>query len=230
MEQLTPGSFGDLIGTVTTHLVHADSMAKDATLDRTLKAFDSGNFDLTTEVGLIGLDQPLKLSMNLPKAILTPLNPIEIQEAKMNLSMDISSHEESASALDSETEVSGSATVGAGLFKASMSVKANVGVHKSQKRSTDKRSSCEVDVTMGQGEQPEGVGRILDAMLTVVDKGTDMNLMLIEVQADKMRAAASDMDDSDETDTDDGFGDDANIASEDAGNGTDGNNDSDSGN
>lgn len=205
MEQLTTGSIGHLIGTCAANIVQADTMSKNEAVERTIKAFEAGNFDLATEVGLIGMDTPLKIAMNAPKAILMPLNPIVISDATIDISMDISSHTESETTVDSDETVEGKASFGIGLFKASMSVKAHVGVHHSNKRSTDKRSSCAVHIEMTQGEAAEGAMRLLDGMLLAVDKAMDMNLQLIDVEADILRnqALGDGSDAADDSDADD---------------------------
>ena len=187
MQALDAGSLGDLMSTFAVSCVHADSLSKNEAMARAIDGLNQGNFDWKTEVSLIGRDNPLRMAMNIPKVIVMPLAPIIISEAHLEINMDISSHTESETTIDSKTEVSGSASVGAGFFKASMSVKASVGVHSSNKRSTDQRSSCKVEITMVQGETPEGLSRLMDAALTVVDKGTEMNLKLIDIEAEKVR-------------------------------------------
>ena len=133
-----------------------DSLSKNEAMARAIDGLNQGNFDWETEVSLIGFDQPLKMQMSIPKAIALPLNPIVISEAHLKINMDISSHTESETTIDSKSEVSGKASVGFGFFKASMSVKASVGVHSSNKRSSDQRSSCEAEITMVQGDLLEG--------------------------------------------------------------------------
>ena len=188
MAELDSGSLGDMVGTFTTHIVHADSMSKYATLDRNIEALNQGNFNWETSISLIGMEERLRLKMNLPKAILMPLQPILISQATLKMNMDVSSHHESSSQKDSEEEVSGKVSVGAGFLKASMSVKAKLGQHSSKKRSTDNRSSCEAEVVMEQGETPEGVSRLLDASLDLVDRGMDANMSLIALEETKLRA------------------------------------------
>ena len=203
MQALDAGSLGDLISTFTVSCVHADSLSKNEAMARAIDGLNQGNFDWETEVSLIGIDKPLRMAMNIPKVIVMPLAPIIISEAHLKINMDISSHTESETTIDSKTEVSGSASVGIGFFKASMSVKASVGVHSSNKRSTDQRSSCEAEITMVQGETPEGLSRLMDAALTVVDKGTEMNLKLIDIEAEKVRNQVTATDGTDDTPTDD---------------------------
>ena len=187
MAALDAGNLGALIGEFTTNCVHADSMSKIAAMDRVITAFKEGNFDLETEVSLIGMKTPLQTKINAPKAILMPLNPLVIDQATLKINMMVASHEQSESSLDSHSEVAGKATVGFGLFKASMSIKASVGVHKSNQRSSDQRSSCEAELVMRQGEAAEGVSRLVDAVLDTVDKGLDLNAALIDSQAKKLK-------------------------------------------
>lgn len=218
MAALDSGSLGALIGTFATHIVHADSMSKREDLERNIQALNEGNFDWNTYMSLIGMEDKLELNINVPKAILMPLQPILITRALLKINMDVSSHEESSKQLDSEEEVSGKATVGFGLFKASMSMRAKLGQHISSKRSTDNRSTCEAELEMGQGETPEGVSRLLDASLMLVDKGLDMNMSLIEIQEQIMRGKL--LDSAETNDDGNGGSDDGNFI-EDNGNSSD---------
>ena len=188
-QQLDSGSLGALIGTFTTNIVQADSAAKQACLERDLAAFDAGNFDWHSEMSLIGMeDNPLKLQMSVPKAICLPLQPVEISRAYLEIFMYVSSHTEEKTTTDIKTEVQGKASIGLGLWKASMSVKASMGQHHENQRSSDNRSSCKAIVEMGQGETPEGISRLLDAQYTLVDKGMDINMAVMEIKKEELRA------------------------------------------
>lgn len=202
MPPLDAGSLGALLGTFITHIVQGDSMAKEACMERDIAAFNAGNFDLKSELGVIGMDDKLEVSMSVPKAMVLPLQPILITQAELDINMSVSSSESSSTDIDSQTEVQGSASIGFGFWKASMSVKSSLGVKSSNRRSTDQRSTCEAKVIMGQGDAPEGISRILDGLLIMIDKGMDINLAIVERKAKALNdKALGDSDDQkDESD------------------------------
>ena len=80
---------------------------------------------------------------------------------------------------------------------------AHTAVHSTQKRSSDYRATCDTKLTMVQGETPEGINRILDALLLTVDKGMEINEKLIDRQAQQLTAETDTGGSDDTTDTDD---------------------------
>ena len=219
------GTLDGLITGFTTSIVNADSLSKHRAAELAIDAFDAGNFDLISEVSLIGLDTPLRTSVSVPKALIMNLNPIVISNATMKTSMSVSAATESESSKDVGSDMEGKGTGGFGPVKVSVSVKAHTAVHSSQKRKSDYRSSCDTELIMEQGETPEGINRLLDAMLLTVDKGMEINEKLIDVQAQQLtREADAPINNSDDS-ADDDFSDndsgDDDFSDNDSGNGAD---------
>ena len=183
-------TLGALIGTFTRECVTADAMSKDLAMARTIEAFNAGNFDLISQVSLIGMDTPLETRINVPKAIVMDLKPLIISEAVMETSMSVSSSEVSELSSDTEAEAEGEGSANYGLFKVRVRVRAKTSVHSSNKRTSDKRASCDTKLTMIQGEAPEGAMRLLDALLISVDKGMEINEKIIESKAQKLAQQA----------------------------------------
>ena len=170
------------LGAFTTSMVQADSMAKDAAAERFFNVADRPNINIQTEVSIIGSDTPFTIGVSVPPVMVTKTGPIEIKEAKLSLGMNINVHSESAKdkdvKIDSETKVSG----GWGPLKFSQTIRSAVGIRSSQKRSTDKSAHCDVDMTMGQSDAPEGQMIILDAFATCMKRTMDLNMALVERQ------------------------------------------------
>ena len=170
------------LGTFTTAIVEADGMAKDAAAERFFRVVERDNLDISAKMTLIGNDQPFTIGVNVPPVMVTKTGPIEIQEANLSLGMNVHAMQESSKDTDSKTEVSGRASIGWGMFKASLGLKSTVGVRSHQKRASDYSAHCDVDVKMGQSEPPEGQMIILDAFATCLKRNMDLNMALVEQQ------------------------------------------------
>ena len=225
-EQNYSKTLGDLIGAFTTHCVEADSMSKDEAIDRTIKMFNAGNFDLKSSVSLIGMDTPLETNISVPKAIIANLNPLVISQAEMETSMSVSAHTESEQSVDEDIGMEGSGSGGFGPIKVKVKISSHTSVHSSQKRSSDYRATCDTKLVMIQGQTPEGLSRLLDAMYLTVDKGMELNELLIEQQAAQLREQVDGSGGTD--DADDGDDDFSDSDSDSTDNNSDDNNDNDS--
>ena len=219
------GTLDGLITGFTTSIVNADSLSKHRAAELAIDAFDAGNFDLVSEVSLIGLGTPLRTSVSVPKALIMDLNPILISNATMKTSMSVSASTESERSSDKAIDSKASGSGGFGPVKVSVSIKAHAAVHSSHKRKKDYRSTCDTELTMDQGETPEGINRLLDAMLLTVDKGMEINEKLIDVQARQLtREADAPINNSDDS-ADNNFSDDDSgdndFSDNDSGNGAD---------
>ena len=183
---------GKVLGGFIQACVDGDSEAKDAYVDRQIRLMsqEKPNAEFQAEVTLIGMKQSLVTKISVPKIILAPSKPFTIQEANLSMDMSVSAHSEDSLAVKSDTEVEGSASVGFGIFKGSMRIKAAVSVAKDQKRSSDYTSTTHVDVKMAQGEAPEGLMKIIDALNMTTVKGLALNAELIDRQYQLLVAEA----------------------------------------
>ena len=172
--------------------VIADNAAKDAFVDRQIElmAQEEPNAEFKARTTLIGLDEALETKVSVPKMILAPPKPLVIDRAFLSLDMTVSAHSEESLAIQSDTEVEGSASVGFGVFKGSMRVKAAVSVASDKKRSSDYTSTTHADITMVQGEAPEGLMKIIDSLNQTTVRALELNADLIENQYLQLRAAA----------------------------------------
>ena len=189
-EQNFSANMGHTLGAFCRHVVEADNNAKDAFIQRVMKLIELPNIDIKTESSLIGLDEKLQTHLSVPPVIIAPVNPIEIQEATLDMSMEVSAHQEETTSVASETEVSGSAKIGLGMIGSiRVSVKANVSVSNERKRTSDYRATTDVHVAFKQGETPEGVSRLLDSINSTVSKSLEINEKLVDAKSRKLIGA-----------------------------------------
>ena len=191
--KLDSGSMGDLIATFTSNLNKADNIGQNNMLARNLQILELGNFNFTAEMGILGIEDTLKMAMSPPKAIAAPLGGLLIKKAAFELNMFVESQIKSKSSVDSKTDVHSGAKGGGLFYKAHIDIHATLGTHNENQRDTDSRSSCKVFIEMEQAPPPEGMQRLTDALYLFVDKGMEVNLQLIEVQKEQVKAKANEI-------------------------------------
>ena len=168
-------NIAETIGAFTVAIVKADSMAKDAAADRTIRLLQGENVKAGATISLIGSDTPLNVAMSLPRVAFTKVGPIEIEKATLKMGMTVSASQESASHLDSKTNIQVGASVGWGPFKASTKINSTISVSSDQKRKSDYSAHVDADVTMSQAEPPEGVKLVVDAINELVRVGLEIS-------------------------------------------------------
>ena len=173
-------------------MVVADNSAKDAYVHRQIQLMnqEEPNVEFMARTTLIGLEEALVTKVSVPKIILAPNRPLQIESAHMSMDMSVSAHSEDNLAIQSDTEVEGSASIGLGLFKASMRIKASLSVASEKKRSSDYTSTTHADLTMNQGEAPEGLMKIIDSLNLTTTRALELNADIIERQYPALVAAA----------------------------------------
>lgn len=180
-------TMGELLGAFTSHIVEADTQSKNAALQRieTLLAGENIRFAATTK--LVGLDQELETKVSVPRITIGPINPVIIDSATIKTSMTVSATQESQTTVNASAGVETAANFGIpGLGGGSVKINAQTSVESSQKRQDDYTSTCEVEVTMKQGDPPEGLMKIIDALNETTAKGLELNGRIIEVQATRL--------------------------------------------
>ena len=177
-------------------MVEADNMAKDAYVERQIELMgqEEPNVEFRARTTLIGLEQALETKVSVPKIVLAPSRPIQIEEANMSMDMTVSAHSEEATAVDFGLEAEGEAGVGVGPFQAKLRVKASLAVHHEKKRSSDYTSTTHADLRMTQGEAPEGLMKIIDSLNATTVRALDLNADLIDRQyAELVRATGGEL-------------------------------------
>lgn len=189
-EQSYNNNLGAVIGRFATAIVEADSMAKDAHLQRALSLFEVPNPEFSAKTSLIGMKDGLETKISVPAITATDVRPVVIEEATLELDMTVSASRVSENTLQSKTAMKGSAgfRVGWGIFSVSgsMEVSSDVSVGKMDKRSSDYRSHTNAKMRMVQGPLPEGLALIMDALNKNTSGTLELNKMIVAQQANRI--------------------------------------------
>ena len=177
---------GGIIGSFTVAAVEADNMAKDATIHRYISLLEQGNVEFKANTTLIGMEEKLETGLSMPAIAVAPIEPIVVEEAELSMSMTVSAHQETSLAVDAGVEAEGTAGLGIGPFQAKVKIKASVSVKSDKKRSSDYSATTDVRVRLRQGTPPEGLQKVIDALVANTEKGLAINERLIDRQAQLM--------------------------------------------
>jgi len=150
-------SIGGTMANFAMAAVIADSAAKDANIVRILELLERPNIDMSATTSLVGLDSNLEARINVPVVAISPINPLIVDNAHIVMDMSVSAHQSDTLNVKSDTTVSATASFGIGLFKISGTLTANVSVAKEQKRSSDYSATTHAELTLKQGDVPEGL-------------------------------------------------------------------------
>ena len=172
-------NLGNQLGGIVTALSAADAATKAAALERQVTILGMDNIQASAKTSILGNDTPLSVNYDAPAAIVSDMRALVVQEASIETTMNVTASTEETSSLKSETTVGGEASFGFGMFKATATFNASVGVDKSQRRKSDYTSTLAISIKMGQSEAPEGVLRIIDSMNEVVKAATEINTALM---------------------------------------------------
>lgn len=168
-------NLGNQLGGIVTALSNADAATKAAALDRQVTILAMDNITASANTSVIGQQDPLSVQYDVPAAIVSDMRALVVNEATIETTMNINASTEDSTAIKSDTTAGGSGSVGFGLFKATASFSATVGVDKTMRRASDYSSSLNIMIKMSQSEAPEGMMRIIDNMNEVVKTATEIN-------------------------------------------------------
>ena len=168
-------NLGNQLGGIVTALANADAATKAAALDRQVTILSMDNIIASANTSVIGQQEPLSVQYDVPAAVVSDMRALVVHEATIETTMNINASTEDTTAIKSETTAGGEGSVGFGLFKATASFSATVGVDKNMRRASDYSSSLNIVIRMGQSEAPEGMMRIIDNMNEVVKTATEIN-------------------------------------------------------
>ena len=172
-------NLGNQLGGIVTALSTADAATKAAALDRQVRILSMDNITASANTTVIGQSQPLSVSYDVPAAIVSDMRALVVNEATIETTMNVNARTEDSTAIKSETTAGGEGSIGFGMFKATASFSATVGVDKNQRRSSDYSSSLNITIKMTQSDAPEGMMRIIDSMNDVVKTATEINTAIM---------------------------------------------------
>ena len=182
---------GKVIGSFALSCVDADNRSKDAYVARQIELMgqEEPNVEFLARTTLVGMERSLETIVSVPKIILAPSTPIMIERAFISMDMTVSASSEDNLAVGADIEAEGEAKLGP--LPVSLRVKANVSVDKSSKRASDYTSTTHAELTMVQGPAPEGLMKIIDSLNMTTVRALELNSILIEDQAEKLRVEAT---------------------------------------
>ena len=117
--------------------------------------------------------------------MVTPNNPVVVSEANLHMSMSVSAQDSSEANKEYGGDLTAEGKVGWGPFSLSAKLSAHVSVSSTQKRSSDYSSTTDATLTMVQGPCPEGLAKIVDALVETVDTALRINAQLSMLTAQK---------------------------------------------
>ena len=167
---------GPQLGGMATAIVEADAVSKQRTLQRQVEILGMDNLITSASTTIIGRDDPLRVDYDVPVAVVADMRGLEVQTATIKTTMNVSASREDNLSVNSQTEASGTAKIGFGMFSASANFKSSVGVNRDVRRKSDYSSTLEVDINMAQSPVPEGLMKVLDSMNKVVEAATEINI------------------------------------------------------
>ena len=194
-------NIGSVVGKFAVAIVEADSMAKDSHAARVINLSQKDNAEFKTETKLIGMEDSLETRMSIPLMSITDLRPVQVERAELEMDMTVSASNESTTDIQSKTGMEAGASAGWGPFSASVKITADVSVGKTDKRTSDYRSHTNAKLIMTQGDTPEGLALILDAMNQTVATRLEINKSLAQRKAGEISPKASSGEIAEETET-----------------------------
>ena len=172
---------GGVIAKFARGCVLAHNEACDAYLERMLALFeDPANADFQAETSLIGLDEPLRTKVSVPKVSLMPPMALGVREAELTMDMTVAAHSEDATAVNLGVEAEGEASLPLGPISARVRVKASLSVSHEKKRHSDYSSTTHARLVMGPIDPPEGMMKIIDALNATTVRALEVNEKLID--------------------------------------------------
>ena len=157
---------GGQLSAIALAAVNTDLAAKDALMKRNMKVLEADPVAFTGEKR--DGDAVRSVSYLVPAAALVDMGGLQVESVDFNSTMNIHSSNETSDTLTSDVETNATVEFGFGPVSGSASLTASVGIEKSQKRSSDYSRSVELNVALRQTQPPEGLARLLDALVDEV--------------------------------------------------------------
>ena len=161
------------------------------------------NLEIESLMSLLGIDPGLKYSASLPSILRGRLRGLFMTEVELEGHMDVhaSTSDETHTTFKSATDVSGK--VGWGPVSVGVKIHAEAGVDSTRKRDSDYSAGIKWRIVCGTEPPPEALMKIVDALVRMQNTVTDMNMTIVEVEAEALRKKAFDAANSDSDDAPD---------------------------
>ena len=163
---------------------------EDMYMERLDHLFSLPNFSIVSLMSLLGIDPGLRYSANLPRLVAAKLGPLLIEEVELEGHMDVHASEEDDTHKEAKTGFEGSGKIGYGPVSIGIKVHGSMGISEDKKRSSDYSAGIKWRILAKKQDPPEALMKIIDALVRMQDKVTDMNMSIVEAEAETLRAAA----------------------------------------
>ena len=150
------------------------------------------NLEINTLMSLLGIKPGLRYSASLPSIIRARLKGLFMEEVELDGHMDVSASTSDETRLKSDTSTDVSAKVGWGPVSVGVKIHAQVGVENERKRTSDYSAGIKWRILCKTDEPPEALMKIVDSMVRMQDMVTDMNMTIVQAEAEVLRQKAFD--------------------------------------
>ena len=164
----------------------ADGLARMQSVEITRQILALPNVTLEQKIDILNRDKPLVYAASLPAVTFAETRPFLAETADLEMSMNVSASTTSEKSLDSQSEGSGKATFGFGLFKGEIGMKASVSTKSNQKRASDYSATTDMKLHMARHPVPEGFAKALDAMNAVAKACNDINVAIAQREIERV--------------------------------------------
>ena len=188
-------SLGQVLGQAVTGLIEADAKGQQTRI-RVLQAIvqdDKGNprppLDFVTQVNGKSGKEITQTTISAPLLALVENSQFALDEAYIELDMEVASHAEDNFSLGAQIGAEGEAGLGIGPFQANVKISANMSVDKSSKRASDYTSKTHAWVKMKRIPAPETLCKIVDSITETVNAGIDIQRVEAGIDVQKYAQA-----------------------------------------
>ena len=161
------------------------------------------NLEIESLMSLLGIDPGMKYSASLPSILRARLRGLFMTDVELEGHMDVHASTEESTNTKAESGFEGSGKVGWGPVSCGIKIHGSMSVESSRKRTSDYSAGIKWRIVCGTEEPPEALMKIVDALVRMQNTVTDMNMTIVEAEADALRQQAFDNNAGGDTDTDD---------------------------
>ena len=170
-------SFTDILTRFVVGQIEADFGGQQAFIEMLKDASQEENLELETKVSIMDTPDLLELTQSMPMAVTLDSDKPAVVSSRIKMSLNVE-----ASTLDAKTSSkSGKVKVGSNAIAGAFGIglEGSMAVNKEHKRTSDYRSTVEVELEMGRVPVSEGLRRIMDGHIRVMDLAMRINEALV---------------------------------------------------
>ena len=175
-------------------VVESDFISKHKWMSLVLELAKQENVDIKATISILKGKNPLTMDLSAPMLCIAMLRPLGIDSVDIESDLNISMSQDFSRHIGAETKVEADAHFNTVFGGGGVKVTASATVAQDRKRHSDMRAHVSCKIHMAPQELPEGMARIVDSALKVVDAGCRINESIMGVQAGAMAQEKQDTD------------------------------------